>query len=708
MAAGSSAGLVLLDGGGSGELVHDVVREVVVAALSAPRRSQWNWRIGEHLRQSGPEGLDAAACHLRAGVDSGDRAVAASVSLAAGRRAGQLLAFRRAAEHFEAALDLGADTVPTLLELGEARLLGGDWNAAGDAFGDAFTIALEAGRVDEAARAALGFGAGLGGFEIRCFDNHQVGVLERAERALRDTESPLTPMVLARLAVARSLTGAPQERLDLTTRAVALADAIGDPLTMAATRAAHCDSIAGPDHIDVRRELAAEIVELSGRTGNDELRLLGHRFAVVAALEAGDFASADRCIAEFGVLAEQYRLPLVRWYVPLFAGMRALLRGELDRAGALAGEARSIGEEAGSDNSRMLSDSLLLAVQRQRGGLGDLAEHLEAVLAPYLARAPILLGPWACRAALAVDRSDPALARSVLDTVLAVDFRSDDRDSEWLGSLAFLTEAAVFTRHRVAAQRLGQLLEPYGDRWVVDGIGAACLGSVAEFLARLRRVLGDVDAARAWADRAEAAYVRVGAPLLLDRLRDEPGSPALSTPPRPAFQREGELWRLWWHGTEVRLPDAKGLRDIAVLLARPGREVHVGELAGSVESSALPLLDEEARQRYRRRWAEIDAGIDEADAAGDVGRAELCRLERDALVKTLSAATGLGGRAREVPGPQERARQAVRARIRHALDRIERSHPELARHLRRSIRTGTFCCYDPDEAVDWWVDPLTM
>jgi hypothetical protein len=40
-------------------------------------------------------------------------------------------------------------------------------------------------------------------------------------------------------------------------------------------------------------------------------------------------------------------------------------------------------------------------------------------------------------------------------------------------------------------------------------------------------------------------------------------------------------------------------------------------------------------------------------------------------------------------------------RIRAALRRIDAVHPQLARHLLRSVRTGTFCSYEPEEPVDW-------
>ena len=69
----------------------------------------------------------------------------------------------------------------------------------------------------------------------------------------------------------------------------------------------------------------------------------------------------------------------------------------------------------------------------------------------------------------------------------------------------------------------------------------------------------------------------------------------------------------------------------------------------------------------------------------------------------LTAAFGLGGRARRAGSPAERARTTVTARIRHVIRRIEVVHPALGRHLDRSIRTGTFCAYEPDPVVIWKV-----
>jgi hypothetical protein len=49
----------------------------------------------------------------------------------------------------------------------------------------------------------------------------------------------------------------------------------------------------------------------------------------------------------------------------------------------------------------------------------------------------------------------------------------------------------------------------------------------------------------------------------------------------------------------------------------------------------------------------------------------------------------------------ERARRAVGTRIRLGIERIEAAHPSLGRHLRHSVRTGTFCAYEPEMRTTW-------
>ena len=40
-------------------------------------------------------------------------------------------------------------------------------------------------------------------------------------------------------------------------------------------------------------------------------------------------------------------------------------------------------------------------------------------------------------------------------------------------------------------------------------------------------------------------------------------------------------------------------------------------------------------------------------------------------------------------------------RIRDAITRIEAVEPDLGSHLRRTVRTGTFCSYEPEHPIIW-------
>ncbi|HVT77989.1 MAG TPA: hypothetical protein VHD87_13225, partial [Acidimicrobiales bacterium] len=64
---------------------------------------------------------------------------------------------------------------------------------------------------------------------------------------------------------------------------------------------------------------------------------------------------------------------------------------------------------------------------------------------------------------------------------------------------------------------------------------------------------------------------------------------------------------------------------------------------------------------------------------------------------------GLGGRARRVDDPVERARKTVSTRIRRAIAVVKAAHPELGRHLERSVDTGTWCAYRPAEPIHWTI-----
>jgi tetratricopeptide (TPR) repeat protein len=261
-----------------------------------------------------------------------------------------------------------------------------------------------------------------------------------------------------------------------------------------------------------------------------------------------------------------------------------------------------------------------------------------------------------------------------------------------------------------------------------DGAVTAARSAVAELdtlgapfeAARARTVAADGHQMRGETERADLerrlareALVAFGAELWAERIGGviEPrqSSPedadATVVESRAVFRREGDARTIGWGESDVVVRDLKGLRYIERLLAEPGREFRAAELvrleAGTDGGAAgldtgLPVLDDDAKAAYRRRLIDIDEDIADADAANDIGRAELARRDREYLVAELRRAVGLGGRDRTVSDDGERARVSVTRSIRYSLDRLGEVAPAVASHLRQHVHTGTFCSYEPD------------
>jgi len=188
-------------------------------------------------------------------------------------------------------------------------------------------------------------------------------------------------------------------------------------------------------------------------------------------------------------------------------------------------------------------------------------------------------------------------------------------------------------------------------------------------------------------------------PSKMVRVAEMPRSPG------NAFIKEGDIWSIAYEGAGAQLVEVKGFHDIARLLAGSHEPVHCLELLGAVPASGSrhDMLDSQARREYRRRIEELQSEVDRAESDNDSAAANRVRTELDALIDELAKATGLGGRSRKIGDPAEKARSTVRWRIRAAIKKIVAAHPRLGQHLANSIRTGVFCEYSPESAVDWEV-----
>ena len=698
--------------------VHALVRQALYDGLALDDRYRRHQRVGAALED---ESADVAelAHHAVHAAPLGDASMAVALAAQAGDEALRQLAYEKAADHYRDAIDVGqlaVDSAPgraeLFLRLGDAQVRAGDLTGSAASFLTAAEAARHTGDGERLARAALGLGTGMSGFEIALGDQAQIDLLEESLRTLHERDSSLRARVTARLSVALTGVADEERRRGLAEEAMALARAADDERARAYALAAHCDLIAGPDHVQQRTEQGREIVAIAGHTGDREMELLGRRLLVVALLEQGDVAGVDAEIDAFARVAATLRQPLYQWYVPLWRGMRALMRGDIEQAVQLRHEAEAIGQAANSTNARMLTmtqrtDRFFL--------LGEDRESLVELLT-MIEQHPEIPNTEGPRAWALVGLGREREGRSLLDVLVEGGLARFPNDAEWLTGLAGFADAAARLRHRQLAEPLYVELLPFEGRFIVDGIGAATLGAVDWHLGRLAALLGRRDDASRHFDAALAAHRRVGAGLLVETVERDRAAllgaqPAEATPAaeqETVFRRDGDVWTLVYDGTTARLKDAKGLRDLGALLACPGEMIHVGELVGSAEGApAQPrlggdaVLDRRAVDEYRHRLRELEEETEDADAAHDLERSTRARAERDAIVDELEAALGLGGRSRRLGDETEKARKAVRARIRLVLDRLEQQHPPLARHLRSSVRTGTFCSYEPERPVEW-------
>jgi hypothetical protein len=728
---------------------HALVHRARYDALGAGRRAVLHRRAFELLTRDRTASPAVLARHGTRGTFEPHDARPAEVLAAAGDEAAARFAGDEAIVAYDAAIrhappGLAGDELRAraLIGSGRAKLRRGDADAAGDAFEAAAAIARSIGRPDLLAHSALGFGAGLGGFEVRMLDRRQAALLEEAADAL-DPASPLRPWVLARLSCALTLLGSDDRRSALADEAVAAARALGDRAALAAALASRCDVIAGPEFVDARGDAADEIIAIGAALRDRGIELLGRRLRVVVLAERCDLAALDAEVACFERTATLLGDPLYAWYVPLWRAMRALGAGRLDEASRLAAEARDIGTSGGSANAQVLPLVVDLYVALARDDRDELAQligsmvdhHADLLLAnggPMLLFVDILFG--------ATDGPERTRRMvSQLDTSLAY-------DAEWLGAVAPLCDLVFEFGLDDLAPDLHRRLSPYAEVGVVEGIAAAHRGPAARWLALLAAQMGDpslVDRHVATALRlapasgalvlAEtqrtlaAALRRIGTPESTARgdalateaegvLRSRHGAApvdrdAPERPDGPALVRRGDVWQVTWDGATVQIRHAKGIADIAQLVARPGRELHVRELdpdAGAVEVTGAATgdaADSRALAQYRARLQAIEEELDAADRDGDRARSERLAAERDALVAELSRSVGLGGRPRrDATDPDERLRKAVSARVKASIDRLEDLQPPLGRHLRASIQTGYWCAYRPEREMRWRVE----
>jgi tetratricopeptide (TPR) repeat protein len=426
--------------------------------------------------------------------------------------------------------------------------------------------------------------------------------------------------------------------------------------------------------------------------------------------------------------------------------LRPYLRRELGWPLAELGRIRlRIGDISGAEEALLAAHASgwdpqpgLALVQLAQGNVASAAESIRDALAHPLNVPSKELPPNTelRRAPLLEAQVEIEVAAGNLDTARAA--------AEELGRVAGLYESKALSAIAVFAQGRVRLAEgdAAGARQEFEAATSLWNEVGAPFETALAR-MGVGDAYRAEGQEqhalmefraARSVFERIGALLEAARAEHACGDGRANVPKEPTsmihlaplgagaledlFRREGDFWSVAFEGHTVRLRDQKGLHYLARLLTDPGREFHVldlvlgdkaepetGSRAAEPEAgvssglAALPLLDAQAKESYRRRLAEIEEDIEEARSMGNDEREAQAQVEHDFLIRELARAVGLGGRDRRSGSDSERARASVTRAIRQAMARIREHNSPLGEHLDRAIRTGTYCAYLPDPRV---------
>lgn len=758
--AGLSEGY-LERGRGGVRFAHALMRRALLDSLPPGDRRRVHRTVGDAMESIGGAGLDrlAALAHhfAEAGADGSGRAF--RYARAAGDHARRVGAFADASEHYETALATGVgdekERSEVLVGLGDSLIRAGRLEEGRRVCRDAWDLARSAGLPRVMADAALAFSRfGEGGV----VNEEVVRLVTGALAEIGDREPGLRSRLRGRLASELVHAAGDETREVLAREAAAEALGTGDPHVVWTTLRFAQSAMSMPDNLGTCVEwttaAAAAADAIGDVTGKAEV--IAYRSVHLLAL--GDAAGFGADVAAIAQIATSVPTPLTEWHVTVAAGCRAMLDGRFDDAAAHVDESLAFASTVPNALASWQFQDFSLAWER-----GDVA-RLEPILNALVQLRPGI-APMARAAILMTQAASGrrAEANAAVEE-LARDLAGRRMPWVWLLAVAWCAEAASTVGNRAAAQVLYQMMLPFRDLHVVGATGtvAAYWGSVRRYLANLALALGNTEEAVAHGEAALAAHARVGSvpfaarsqfelgrALLVrggedDKLRAESliadaraiaeriGMAALletvgpenvrpvdraatpAAPSRPRLIREGEYWTLSHQGGIVRLRDAKGVHYLAALLREPGREIHALDLTGARtregptfdDAGGADVLDSRAKADYRRRLQDLEEEMAEADAAADIGRAALLRQEWEFLIEELKRATGIGGRSRSLgTPPAEAARIAATKAIRAVLKKVEAANPELGRHFRATVRTGTFCSYNSDiePSLDWEV-----
>jgi DNA-binding CsgD family transcriptional regulator/tetratricopeptide (TPR) repeat protein len=497
-------------GGLAFRFTHELVRRALYDRLSRVRRAELHLRVGETLeggeRRSG-RALADLAHHFAAAAPFGAAGRGAEYNLLAARAAVAALAFDEAAARLHTALELGIDDLEeralVFLELGYASHRGGKAADALQAFRAAAEIARELGDAQLLARAAIGY-------EDACWrpgiaDQGAVELLEEAAAALGDVSSALRVGLLGGLARALDFQGDRERGAIVRTSAITMARALEDRVGLATVLARSYWS-RGTTSLEEILEMLTEARDLGEELGNTEFRAEAMAWRVPAFVAVGDLESARREVTALLEIAEQTAQPFMLHVAHHYASAIALCDGQLEQAEVLSRRSHEWNDRLTGRDISAVYGIQMFSIRREQGRLAELAPVIR-ILAGDAGRS----GPWRPGlVALLAELGMEAEARRELAQV-AVEGLDRFRESLWLASLAYLTDACTALGDETVAAMVYPELEHHAGANVMIGHLVSCYGAADRYLGMLAATLGEPERAEEHFERGLDLNRRMGA-----------------------------------------------------------------------------------------------------------------------------------------------------------------------------------------------------
>jgi DNA-binding SARP family transcriptional activator len=406
---------------------------------------------------------------------------------------------------------LGVDPrvhVDLLLSLGEARRRSGDYDAAMDVYSEATWMARLHRDPVRIARAALGAAgeAWIAGLDPNA---PAIALLEEALETLSNTPSALQARLLARLAVAESMSRPFADAEKHSAEALSVARILGHPETLATAlhaRAVTMDLASLPQ----RRALVDELLELARLHGRRDWEAWG--LFVHARMDALCGAIDDclfRC-SQVAMIGVEIADPVL----VIAANRRRTLEATV-REGYEAAELAL--EETRVAISHVIADAGMfhvgeLAILRLvYGHVSDLVVDTQDVGVTHT-EPPWLATSHALNAAHFAVQGEAQRAQQAMSALDPQTLDALPRDEFWLTFAWAYTLACCLTRDARRAAEFATILRPYSDLFLADRT-FIFLGSVDHHLGMLDAAAGADDRARFHFERALTAHQRLQAPM---------------------------------------------------------------------------------------------------------------------------------------------------------------------------------------------------